>query len=207
MTNLMSDYKSNHHQLSEYFSRFLDFVDANPQVNQRIHFPKNLELAGFFEYPLQTWPLFLSGPMLDEFERASIGVPALIKKVPAMLLENDPVRFCQFYNLGEDQIPFVEEMLTEPTGVESNFCRTDYILGKGGLRCIEANMGNNLGGWQIHFWEEFQRSQTFFKQFEAETGVTFRARSPLYELLRFIISDSIGSGLGREAPVKHRNYF
>ena len=73
--------RKSHERLSKTGSRFLDFVNENPESLKRSSYKDLLALNDYL-FKMQPWPTFISQQTKKEIMEATIKTLELIKKIP-----------------------------------------------------------------------------------------------------------------------------
>jgi hypothetical protein len=159
----------NHAAVSATSMQFLDYAMGKENCLQRLHLLDNslpLILRNY-EYPLHSWPWFVSPSMKLELEECVCSIPALIYKAIGLEFGNDARRIAEFYGMPELLAEFYLQI--EPD-VGELMQRTDAVLTDSGIKIVEINAGSTIGGWQIQWMDHLYRGhpqlQPFFNGLE-----------------------------------------
>jgi hypothetical protein len=193
--------RATHTSLSAAAARFLDYVAENPDCARKLDYrqaPGQADWLRGYLYPLQTWPTFVGAAKLEEVQAATVGVTRLIRSIPERLFDNDPRRISQYYGIGDETLTAL--LLEPPNGTAEALARCDFIDSTSGFRCVEANMGATIGGWQHRFWERQCRLSPPIARFLREAGIDPVYRDPFQFLFQYIAEDVVARGIA--APGK-----
>src|SRR5580700_4002871 len=141
-----ADLAATHAQLSVCDWQFRQLARATPEYCERSSFRILDQGNPLVTFRLQSWPTFVEAAKLAELRRASLGVSRLVRSIPARIFDNDPQRISEFY--GIDSPLRAAHLMAEPNNVAGALSRGDLIDTVSGFKCIEFNMGANLGGWE-----------------------------------------------------------
>lgn len=135
-----------HATLSGAARQLLEFVETHPALLRDPgldNIPEWFKAGMYFK--VQSMPTLIGGDKLAAMQRAAVELPRLIKRLPELAFAGDRQRFAAYYGFGPE---VTEAMLEPPNGVDGALGRGDFIDGPTGLKCLEVNLGNRLGGWQ-----------------------------------------------------------
>jgi hypothetical protein len=110
----------------------------------------------------------VAAPRLAALARANLGLCAVIKSLPQRIFDGDVGRLAEFYGLSPEQQELIAAAFEGGAGVEDFFARGDYLLTDRGLRCLEVNLGANLGGWEMALLAQRYQRVPLFQRFVAE---------------------------------------
>lgn len=164
--NIPYEVRTAHARLSSTALEFLTFVQEYPEMFDRSSFAALDERSTMKGWAFQPWPVFGGRNLIEDFERASVGLARLLKSLPARVFANNPRRTAEFYGLQSDLLASL--MLEEPSGIPGAPVRGDFIATQQGLKCIELNCGSNVGGWQMSSFERHYRRIPLLERFFAE---------------------------------------
>jgi hypothetical protein len=181
--------------LSGIARQFLSYVETNPQC----HRPIDQSTANVppwmaaFPFPLQAWPTFVGGSKLEEIRRATVEMPRLVKSVPERIFGGDVQKISSFYSHGDTSL--TELLMTPPNGIEEGLARCDFYDTSEGIKCLEVNMGGNLGGWESRFWEQMYRNNPAISRFLTLQGVSPSFHDPLRSLFEHLAGQAVRKNL------------
>lgn len=135
---------------------------------------------------LQSWPTFVSRERIREIERVSVGIAALVRKIPPLVFDNDPVRISEFFGIGDPQI--AEVLLTEPDGIASTLSRGDFIDSEDGIKCIEFNFSPSLGGWETALLHKIHLEIAPTARFIKEEGIAVSSTNTIAMLFDHVLA-------------------
>lgn len=133
-----------------------------------------------YPFLLQPWPTLVARPRLAALARTNLELCAVIKSLPQRIFGGDTASMKSFYGLSEEQEELVAAALEGGGGVEDLFARGDYLLTGDGLRCLEVNLGANLGGWEMALLAQRYRRVPIFQRFIAEHGLQLDCASTFF---------------------------
>src|SRR4029079_1686868 len=179
----------------------LDYVRDHPACARACEFSLEGMPDWIAQYPyaIQPWPLFLGAEKRRKLERASSGVVELLKTIPSRLLGNDPRRVARFYGMPNESL--VGVLLEPPTGIANAVARCDLVDSADGIRCIEANVAANIGGWQVKFSAQQRLGHPHIHRFCEQSGTAVSYLDPVSELLRFVAMDTALQPFAREGEI------
>lgn len=150
-------------------------------------------LVQHFKYPIQSWPLLLGAAKVAAFERVSVGLVKLVRSLPDRFLEDDPEKRMAYFRVPQE----LHLAVREPTwlDVATGCGRCDVVDDGERLRLLEINMGSNLGGWQLRFWQPWVMGNPPFLRFAAKLAGKPRYRDVLHHALCHAIESMIARGL------------
>lgn len=186
-----------HARLSKTALEFLEFVDQHPECYDRAHFAALNARGSMKGWAFQPWPAFGNRALVQDFERASVGLTRLLHSLPERAFGNDPRKVATFYGL-ENEL-FATLLLEEPNGIASAPLRGDFIETPQGLKCIELNCGSHVGGWQMSSFDRFYRQVPLLAQFLTERQLQAACRNSVRFLLRHIVATTLATP-GFEGP-------
>jgi hypothetical protein len=197
---LSPDIAATHRDLSPTSWQFLEYVRRNPESTRRGAYstPPDPAWLSTYIYSVQPWPLFLGEEKRRQLEDASSRVLDLIRLIPSRLLDDDPRRIAGAFGLHELSVSL---MLAPPNGLAGAVARCDLVDGPAGVKCIEPNVGANLGGWEMRFWATHRHLDPPLARFCAEAGVVPTYRDPIRELLRYVVADTERQPYARQGEV------
>jgi len=111
----------------------------------------------------------------------------------------DAKKINDFYKMDHELV--TEIILEPPNGIEDSFCRGDFIDTHDGLKCLEVNMGPNIGGWQIRFWAELYLQTPHVKRFLEQEGVRPKGLDPIQTMLRHVIRVAVRNGSAKSGEL------
>ena len=125
---------------------FRERACKDPELLSRSTFQVLDEDHELLTYKRQPWPTFLGSAKLQALKDASLAASRLVRLVPERVFRGDPVRLSEFYGISSPEA--AELLVGPPNGIEGALSRGDLIDTPDGFKCIEFNMGANLGGWE-----------------------------------------------------------
>jgi hypothetical protein len=145
-----------HRALSYYSIKFLDFVEKNPGSLIRSNYSRLLEKND--ESTLnQPWPTFISRSLRNRMETCSLSVFKLIKSIPQRFFGNDAMKISRYFEIPPDTIKRQLDGINDAY-LDNLLGRGDFIFSPAGLKCLEYNIGGNVGGWEIGMLESLSMS-------------------------------------------------
>lgn len=177
-----------HGRLSMASASFLRFVAERPECLEAATFAGLIEAQdAIYGYPLQPWPTFVSHAVLRAMADTNIGLCRLIKSLPERIFENDPQRIASFYDLEPDQVELVSAAVSAGIDTLDFIGRGDYIVTAQGLRCLEVNLGANLGGWEMELVAPRYRKLELFQDFVRREGLEPTCTQTVPEVLAHLL--------------------
>jgi hypothetical protein len=148
--------------------------------------------AALLRSPRQPWPLFIAAERARELGDAAVAVSQLIRSVPERVFRNDAARMAAFY--GRDEA-FLRMAFQPPNAVAEALSRGDFIDSPAGFRCLELNIGGNLGGLDNCLVARLALATPAIRRFVAALGTPVRHRDTFRLLTRYVIYQALRSGL------------
>jgi hypothetical protein len=150
---IREEIKQVHDMLAKTNTRFLEYVQEHPRCLMASQFREIVEWKHTAsKVKLQAWPVFINRQTRNLFAEAAVKVFNLIRSIPGRLFAYDPGRISAYY-----KIPLEHARYYLAGANEAYFAqllgRGDFIFSPAGLKCLEYNIGSNLGGWQLPLWE------------------------------------------------------
>lgn len=207
------DVYSAHRELSASNARFLDFIKDNPEILRRSHFNEIVTSSGSPGYFFQPWPLFINQETRRKVKYPSIKIFDLITSIPRRFFRYDYHKMSQYYEIPQEHIEIYFYGVDD--GYLKNLLgRGDFVLSSPGeIKCIEFNIGANLGGWDIDLLGPLYEKIPVFAKFLKENQVNLQPNRLLYTLLNHIIkgglkqlSDSVTHRLELNAAIAFPHY-
>jgi hypothetical protein len=190
-----ADAQAAHRGLSPAAERFLQHLLRDPEAARELDAMREGMPHWWFTYdftPL-TWPTLVGEAKRAELQRATEGVCALIKAIPAVIFDGDMEAIADFYGYAD---PVYLQMLFEvPNPLDTTFARCDFIDTADGLKCCEVNLAANVGGWTHRFWLAAYMTHPAMTGFAAREGVVLRGRDPLRVAVEQVVEDAVASGV------------
>lgn len=144
----------------------------------------------------QPWPTLIGAEPARELRQASLGLSRLVRSVFARAHGENPERIARFYGVPD---PILVELLLEPPNcLDEALSRPDFVLGADGFRCIEFNVGADLGGWEGGFLNAIHLSQPILRQALEQIGAKVSYVDTTQVLFEHLLT--VGSRLQRHDP-------
>ncbi len=188
--------KTAHEMLSQCSLKFLEFVGKNPESLDRSNY-SDLK----WENELQPWPAFINGNMKNEFNDAAAKVMNLIRSVPRRLFDNDPAKVSSYLEIPLEK---AEMALIKVSDKQLNnlLGRGDFIMTpRGELKCIEYNIGTNIGGWELPILQSMYRQHPIIAKFIEEYRIKINEENLISILLEHLIDTAVDSNLYRDEKI------
>ena len=157
----------NHTELSPASRDFLNYMVKEQRCLSKLDLLSN-DLPVFvreFEYPFQSWPLFISKQIVADFESCASTILNVIDKAIRHEFNGAAKKLAEFYSVPE---LYAELITGDRLALREVPIRIDALLGPTGLKILEVNVGSQIGGWQIRWVSEQYRKlpelATFFKR-------------------------------------------
>jgi hypothetical protein len=188
----------NHALTSRAAVRFLDYAVAEGKCLDRLNL-LDASLPGFageYEFPLHSWPWFISEETRQMLQESVCRIPELILRAVRAEFAGDMARFASFYRL-----PGLLSVIFMESGMDLSqlILRVDAMLTAGGLKIMEMNAGPNVGGWQTQWIEPQYRKHAALAPFLASTG-TRLTNIPL-EYMKHLVRQGLACVDGPDDPV------
>jgi hypothetical protein len=147
--------------------------------------------------PRQPWPLFISADRARELADAAVAVSRLVRSLPERIFGNDAARMAAFY--GHDEA-FLRLALQPPNAIADGLSRGDFIDSPQGFRCLEQNIGGNLGGLDNCLVARLALATPAIRRFVAalggpDGGMRVRHRDTFHLLARYVIYQALSGGI------------
>jgi hypothetical protein len=186
-----------HEDLSPLAVRFLRYALVHPEMAHYVDYRPAATAEWMRQYPfvLQTWPTFLGARKLAQIQRATLELTELVKRIPEVIFAGDPRRLGEFFG-GQDKM-LMALLLAPPTGLETCLARCDFVDDGDDLKCLEVNVGANIGGWQHRFFADICLSRPAIAAFLTAAGVGAKYRDPWRSSLAMMVEH--GRSVGRSA--------
>jgi hypothetical protein len=182
-----------HRGLSPASERLLEHLVKSPDDARQLEGLDEVLPKWWFTYdytPL-TWPVLVDAAKQDELRRATEGVCALIKAIPAVVFDGDLQAIADFY--GYEDAGYLEMLFELPNTLDTTLARCDFIDTADGLKCCEVNLAANIGGWQHRFWEATYMDHPVLNAFAAREGIALRWRDTLRAFVEHVVQDAVDS--------------
>lgn len=174
-----------HERLSKYNRDFLEYVSKDPRRLMRsnykaldTHDPKRV---------LQPWPTFISPQTRDYLKDTSTKLFEIAKSIPKRFFSYDPEKISRYYSLSRDLVDYYLYGFSEEHNKDL-LARGDFIFSPSGLKCVEYNIGSNLGGGQVPIWESLYLNTPIIADFLKQSGARISNKNLLSVLFDHIIS-------------------
>ena len=180
--------RATHLALSEADLKFREHARRDPQLLRRATFSA-LEGDVRLRYRQQSWPTFVGRAKLEQLERVTLALAALVRSVPRRIFRGDAARICEFYGLPSREA--AEIILSEPSGIEDGLARADLIDSADGFKCLEVNFSADLGGWETSLLAELHGRVPETTGFLAREGIQVSYAPTLQVLFKEVISRAV----------------
>lgn len=160
--------KATHGKLSALNVRFLEYLERRPEGALRTTFRQLDTSDELMRARVQSWPLFIDRPLLNEFEDTAARIAQLVIQAPKRILGADPKRIADFYGIELPRAKVMGQLLKLEDYTTGLAARGDFLLSPDGLRCVEVNVSGFLGGWDNALAGLRMRRVPFFEEFLAE---------------------------------------
>lgn len=173
----------NHFQLSRECGELTQWLCGNPPHSFSIDFkaPGLPSFLGQYFYEVSPWPVLISAQVREQFSEVVREFPALMSRCILKFYEGDLAGFSARYQVPE----LIYHLLGETEGgADDQLVRYDLVLVDRQPKLLEANVGSNIGGWQISWlWEQLAES---VKRHPAGGDWSLSHTSPAESFLRHI---------------------
>jgi hypothetical protein len=174
-----------HEKLSKYSRDFLEFVKEDPRRIMRAgysaletHDPKRV---------LQPWPTFVSPKTANYLKEVAASLFKIVKSIPRRFFSYDPEKISRYYAVSREIVDYCLYGVSDEHN-EDLLARGDFIFSTSGLKCIEYNVGSNLGGGQIPIWESMYLNTPIITDFLQKSGARVLNKNLLAVLMDHIIA-------------------
>jgi len=184
--------RESHERLSKTGSRFLDFVNENPESLKRSSYKDLLALNDYL-FKMQPWPTFISQQTKKEIMEATIKTLQLIKKIPKSIFSNDSKKLSDYYGI---PVALADRFLdgVSDEHLENLMGRGDFIVSPfAGIKCIEYNVNTNLGGIQTPVWESTYLRIPIISKFLREHGIKIHNKNLFSCLFEHLIDSTLNT--------------
>lgn len=176
-------------------SKFVEFVKTYPTRITNENFPKREDISPVFEgKELQSFPTFINEEQNEEFKEVSVQVRTIINKIPSLIFKSDFKKMFDYYDLAQYGRSFEKlEALHNLVNTNPDFMvsRGDFILTNDGLKCIEFNLGTNLGGWENNIIQNLYLKNILITTFIKENQLVILPQDTLAQEFTHIIESTI----------------
>lgn len=190
-----------HGELSRHNVEFLRYVERHSECLQRSTFAELQALERRDGYPMQFWPTFVRRDVLQRLGQINADLCTLIKSVPIRVFEAETGRLAEFYGLDEDHARIVAAGLRNRAWVAGTFARSDFIHTAAGFKCLELNVGGNLGGWQNSAFSTDVLATPTVARFVAEAGIEARTVDALSTMMSFVLGRALRRFRSKEVNI------
>lgn len=202
MTELNEGTRRAHARLSEHSLRFVEHMMSDPEGRRHLSYEGRSTLPSWIEdafYPIQAWPLLVGREELERLAAISCRVVELLRTLPERVFEAEPRRVAAFYGAAPGSID--DGFCQPPHGLDTSIARCDFVYTAAGFQCLEVNLGGNIGGWQLRFWEAACRENPPAVRFFEREGIEPYHRDPMRALLRHLIRATLARGIGADGEL------
>jgi hypothetical protein len=133
-------------EIATRFIRYATSVEAMQLPTNYLTGEDLPHILKFYKDAVQSWPFFIDADYFKAIEIPATQIPRLISKIPKLFFDNDPKAICDYFNL-ENEL-FINMLINHKWQGPAIIARGDFINTSDGLKCLEQNMGSNLGGWE-----------------------------------------------------------
>jgi hypothetical protein len=197
--NGSEEIKAAHVALSPLDWEFRQIACEDSELLSRSTFAILDEDHDLLTYRLQSWPTFLGAAKLEEIRRAGLAVHRLLRRIPERIFDNNAERISEFYGL--DDPVRTQFLIEEPNCIAGAVSRGDFIDTASGFRCIEFNMGANLGGWETGILAEMLLAIPPIGRFIRERGLRLSITDTVHALCDHIIDEAESKGIARDGEL------
>ncbi len=193
--DMLAALRRTHGDLSPAAADLLERVLADPLAARPLGDERLAALPAWvraYPYPVQPLPTLLGEEKRRQAEAATVGLTQLIKSLPERLFAADLGRVCKLY--GGMDANVMRVLLAPPSGVAEAFVRWDLVDDGESFKCLEANVGMVIGGWQHRFFAEVLRSQPAVAGVLADRGAAGSFRDFWRAALAFVVQEGHRQG-------------
>ncbi|MCF6437881.1 hypothetical protein L1077_00340 [Pseudoalteromonas luteoviolacea] len=145
-------------------------------------------LKELMPYEINALPLIINQNIKGQLSDCVESIPKLVAKMLIDWFEREPNEFAKFYQVNEEII----RKAIHANPLEVLLCRADLTYSNGTFKVLELNVGSNLGGWEVRFFDSLYRGAGTFSDFVQERGNVF-CRDPLSEMIKNITCSMVES--------------
>lgn len=169
--------------LSPLNIQFKRHVEQTPQALQQLTFQNvnNPLVASAGDFEVNGWPQFISSAVKHDLVTFSKELPKLLIKLVAHELENNTENFKKCFACDVDLIA----QALQQNVADYLLCRGDLVHSNGAFKVLELNVGSNLGGSEIKFFEQKFREIPVVASF-LNHGRRVTCRDPMTVMLQAI---------------------
>lgn len=162
---------------------FIDFLkknylnDINKSDFTYCTNPKLLAEGG-----LQELPTFIEQSVIDDFSNIATELFKIIKSIPTVIFKSNTRTIYEYYDLKKFGIGlkcFDTVYHSSVDIIDSMVGRGDFIYDESGLKCLEYNVGTNIGGLQSKVLEPYYTNNKIISSFIVEKGLKVYANDTL----------------------------
>lgn len=196
--NMNPQIVTNHGLASRTAIEFLDYAVTQGNCLDRLTLlDESLPgFAGHYEFPLQSWPWFISPETRQMLQASACRIPALIYRAVRAEFAGDVRRFASFFTVPEI---LGEIFMQSGMDLSQLIVRVDAVLTSRGLKIMEINTGPNVGGWQVQWIEKQYRKHPKLAPFFDATST--RVTNIPLEYLKHMVRMGRACLAQQDAPV------
>ncbi len=180
-----------HLELSPHNLAFVETALGEPAFRRRESFPEIAARIALPHYPMQNWPTLVGRETVDELAHLAREFHRIVLAMPERVFGGDLGRIADFYGLDR---PFAERTLGDPAGIARAPSRGDYIWTSSGLKCLEFNCGNSLGGWQMPLVVRHYLDNALIAGFLRRHRLTVEHRNCMRLFFEHMIGEAVAAG-------------
>ena len=188
---LTADEVAAHSELSAHNLAFLEAALSDPAYLRRTSFPEIDARTALPHYPMQHWPTLVDRDVADRLAETAREVHRLFLSIPQRVFGGDLGQIADYYGL---ERAFAERTLDDPAGIARAPSRGDYMWTDGGLKLLEFNCGNSLGGWQIPMVLGHYLGNRLIAGFLRDRGLCVEHRNMMRMLFEHMIGEAVAGG-------------
>lgn len=176
--------------LSHAHESFAQFVAQQPEDALRRSYEALYTSNRSTLSKLEPWPVFVSKSRAQMLATVATDLARILLQVPRRVFDNDPARFEEYYQLGEDAAQMIASVIDLTDILSSATARGDFLETADGIKCLEWNVTGGLGGWSAGVWTRGALGDPMIHDFLAQSGLETTFEDPLQAVLRRILAES-----------------
>lgn len=173
--------------MGEIPARFIRYATDTPALQHPINYLTGADLPDLLKHysdKMQSWPFFISSEYFDQVQYSATQIPLLISQIPQLIFDNQVPAICDYFEL---EPLLINMLLSHKWQGPAIISRGDFINTAEGLKCLEQNMGSNLGGWETELICDDYLQTPGVKQFFDQNKVTYQAKNVLQAWFEYCV--------------------
>jgi hypothetical protein len=190
---------NSHKNLFEQSVLFLEYVNNNMECFARSSYSDIVEGHLFSHMRLNPWPLFISRETNLYFKNTATQILDLIKNIPERIFNKNIAKMSEYYGFSHEELEIMFWGMPD-NQFENLLSRGDFIIDTNNdLKCIENNIGSNLGGWEIDFLAKIYQKSNCIAKFLALNNMKLLETKLFNSLFQHIktITEKLNNSFGQ----------